>query len=344
MSKTADAINNMDKRIQWGILGVATIAVEQVIPAMLKSQLCSLMAIASRDRDKAEKAAKDFHIPKFYGSYQELLEDTEIEAVYIPLPNHLHVKWAIKALRAGKHVLVEKPIALSSIEVRELLEESKKYPKLKVMEAFMYRFHPQWIKTKQLVDTGEIGKLKTIQSSFSFYDDDPNSIVNSKPLGGGSLMDIGCYPISISRYLFGAEPKNVLANIEYHPKFKVDTLASGILEFEEGSSSFFCATLLAENQQVQIFGTEGSITFEIPFNPPKDQPAKISLVKQDKRTLIAFEICDQYTLQTDAFSRAILENKKVPVGLGDAINNMIVIEKLKESDKLGKRVDLDNRK
>src|SRR5680860_1304109 len=151
---------------------------EQVIPAMLKSQHCSVMAIASRDRDKAENAANKFHIPKYYGSYQELLEDTEIEAVYIPLPNHLHVEWAINALRAGKHVLFEKPIALNSLEARKLLEVSKKFPKLKVMEAFMYRFHPQWIKAKQLVDTGEIGKLKTVQSSFSFFEDDPNSIVN----------------------------------------------------------------------------------------------------------------------------------------------------------------------
>lgn len=330
----------MDKRIQWGILGTAAIAVEQVIPAMLKSEHCSVTAIASRERDKAEKTAKKLHIPKYYGNYHELLEDTQIEAVYIPLPNHLHVEWAINALRAGKHVLVEKPIAVSSIEARELFEESKKHPKLKVMEAFMYRFHPQWTKAKQLLDAGEIGKLKTVQSSFSFFDDNPASIVNSKPFAGGSLMDIGCYPISISRFLFGAEPKNVLANIEYHPKFKVDTLVSGILEFEEGHSSFFCATQLADNQQAQVFGTEGSIVFEIPFNPPKDTPAKIWLVKQDKRTPIEFETCDQYSLMVDAFSRAIQGNKAVPVGLADSINNMVVIEKLKESHRLGKRVNV----
>ncbi len=330
----------MDEKIQWGILGTATIAVEQVIPALLKSEHCSVRAIASRKKDKAEVIAKKFNIPKYYGSYQELLEDAAIQAVYIPLPNHLHVEWAIKALRAGKHVLVEKPIALNSIGARELLEESKKYPKLKAMEAFMYRFHPQWIKAKQLVDAGEIGKLKTIQSSFSFFEDDPHSIVNSKPFGGGSLMDIGCYSISLSRYLFGEEPKNVMANIEYHPKFKVDTFVSGILEFDKGSSSFFCATQLAENQQAQIFGTKGSIIFEIPFNPPKDRPAKIWLITQDKRTQIEIETCNQYTLQADAFARTILENKKVPIGLDDAVNNMIVIEKLKESHRLGKRIRL----
>src|SRR5680860_582999 len=328
----------MDEKIQWGILGTATIAVEQVIPALLKSEHCSVRAIASRKKDKAEVIAKKFNIPKYYGSYQELLEDAAIQAVYIPLPNHLHVEWAIKALRAGKHVLVEKPIALDSIEALKLVEESKKYPKLKVMEAFMYRFHPQWIKAKQLVDAGEIGELKTIQSSFSFFEDDPQCIVNSAPFGGGSLMDIGCYPISISRYLFGEEPKNIMANIEYHPEFKVDILASGILEFEKGQSSFFCATQMAENQQAQIFGTKGSLIFEIPFNPPKDRPAKIWLVKQSKRTLIDFEICDQYALQADAFALTILGNKKAPIGLDDAVNNMIVIEKLKESHRSGKRV------
>lgn len=330
----------MDEKVQWGIMGTATIAVEQVIPALLKSKYCSAQAIASRKKDRAEVIARKFKIPIYYGSYEELLEDVSIRAVYIPLPNHLHVKWAIKALRAGKHVLVEKPIALNSKEARKLWEESKKHPKLMVMEAFMYRFHPQWIKAKQLVDAGEIGKLKTIQSSFSFFEDDPNSIVNSEPFGGGSLMDIGCYPISISRYLFGSAPKSVMANIEYHPKFKVDILASGILEFEKGHSSFFCATQLAENQQAQIFGTEGSILFEIPFNPPKNRPSKIWLIKQDTRKLIEFESCDQYKLQADAFSRAILRNKKVPVGLGDAVNNMIIIEKLKESHSLGKRIRL----
>lgn len=330
----------MDKQVKWGILGTAAIAVEQVIPALLKSEYCSVRAIASRRKDTAEKAANSFGIAKYYGSYQELLEDAEIMAVYIPLPNHLHVEWAIKSLRAGKHVLVEKPIALTSMEAQKLVEESNRHPELLVMEAFMYRFHPQWIKAKQLVDAGEIGKLKTIQSSFSFFEDDPSSIVNSAQFGGGSLMDIGCYSISISRYLFGAEPKSVWANIEYHPEFNVDILVSGILKFDKGQSSFFCATQLVENQQAQVFGTKGSIIFEIPFNPPKEKPVKIWLVKEDKRTEIVFDTCDQYRLQVEAFSRAILGRKKVPLDLEDAIYNMVVIEKLKESDTLGKRVEV----
>lgn len=330
----------MNKKVRWGILGVATIAREDVIPAMLKSKHCSVMAIASRDKRKAEKAAKEFHIPKYYEGYQELLNDSEIEAVYIPLPNHLHVEWAKKALKACKHVLVEKPIALSSEEAKELLETAEKYPELKISEAFMYQYHPQWIKVKQMVDAGKIGKLKTIQSSFSFFEDDANHIVNNKQFGGGSLMDIGCYSISISRMLFGCEPKSVSASIEYHPEFRVDILATGILEFEEGSSSFFCATQLVDNQQVEIFGTEGSIRFELPFNPPKDRPSKIWMTKQEVITEIEIEICDQYTLQADVFSLSILEDQEAPAHLEDAVNNMVVIEKLHESHKSSQRINL----
>ena len=326
--------------VRWGILSTAWIATDFVIPAMLKSEYCNVVAIASRSEQRAKEVAKQFDISKYYASYQNLLDDPAIDAVYIPLPNHLHVDWAIKALRAGKHVLVEKPIALNSIEAQKLLDESKKHPKLKIMEAFMYKYHPQWIKAKNMIDQGEIGKLKTIQSSFSFFDDDPNSIVNKKELGGGSLMDIGCYPISISRYLFNDEPKSVSATIEYDPKFDVDILSSGILEFEQGSCTFFSAIQLMENQYVKIFGTEGYIEFEIPFNPLADKAAKIWLIKEDLKKEIEFEVCDQYTLQADAFSLAVLKNSKVYNNLEDALNNMIVIEKLVESDKTGKRVYL----
>jgi len=330
----------MEINIRWGILSTANIAIESVIPAMLDSEYSSVTSIASRNINKAKIVAKQFQIPKYYGSYQELLDDVEIEAVYIPLPNHLHVKWAIKALKAGKHVLVEKPIAISSLEAKELFEEAEKHPRLKIMEAFMYKFHPQWIRVKEMINNGEIGKLKTIQSSFSFFDDDPESIVNHEEFGGGSLMDIGCYPISISRFLFDAEPESVSANIEYHPDFKVDILASVILDFREGSSSFFSSIQMIDNQRVQIFGTEGSIKFEIPFNPPEDKPVKIWLEKEEMKKEIEFEKCDQYSLQVDMFSLAIMEHKKVPVSLEDAINNMIVIEKIRESSRLGKRVSL----
>lgn len=330
----------MEINIRWGILSTANIAIESVIPAMLHSEYSTVTSIASRNIKKAERIANKFQIPKYYGSYQELLDDAEVEAVYIPLPNHLHVPWAIKALKAGKHVLIEKPIAISSLEAKELLDEAKKHPRLKIMEAFMYKFHPQWIRAKEMIQNGEIGKLKTIQSSFSFFDDNPKSIVNNKEYGGGSLMDIGCYPISISRFLFDEEPKSVAASIEYHPDFKVDILASVILDFEQGTSTFFSSIQLINNQKVKIFGTKGSIEFEIPFNPPANQSVKIWFEKEDVKKELEFGACDQYSLQADMFSLAIMEQIKIPVNLDDAINNMIVIEKIKESARLGKRVSL----
>jgi len=213
---------NQNKRVKWGILGTATIAIEQIIPAMLNSKNCEIIAVASRSSDKAKSVASKFNIPKYYGSYDLLLQDKNIDSIYIPLPNHLHVSWAIKALKAGKHILVEKPISISSQEAQKLLEESSKYPHLKIMEAFMYKYHPQWIKAKELISEGKIGKVKVIQSSFSFFDENPNSIVNIKEYGGGSLLDIGCYSISLSRFIFDSEPKKVFGNIEYHPSFRID--------------------------------------------------------------------------------------------------------------------------
>ncbi len=326
----------MKVKIKWGILGTASIATGEVIPAIINSNYGTVEAIASRSKNKSKSISEKYSIPKYYDNYEKLLDDKNIDAIYIPLPNHLHVPWAIKALQAGKHVLVEKPIALSSQEAEELLHESLKYPNLKIMEAFMYKYHPQWIKAKELISSGEIGKLKTIQSSFSFYDDDPESIVNNKKFGGGSLMDIGCYPISLSRFIFDSEPEKVLGCIEYHPQFKVDSIANAILKFKEGTSSFFSSIQLQEMQQAKIFGTEGIIEFELPFNPIANKPAKIFLHKDGITEKISFNPCNQYTIQADLFAKAILENTEVPTQLQDAVNNMKVIEKIIESDKLKK--------
>jgi predicted dehydrogenase len=322
----------MSSKVKWGILSTASISTEHVIPAMKNGVYCDVQAIASRSKEAAEEVADRFGIPRVYGSYEELLMDPEIEAVYIPLPNHLHVHWSILALQAGKHVLVEKPVALSSEEARKLMDEAMKYPDLKVMEAFMYRHHPQWIKAKELVESGIIGSLKTIQSSFSFFEDDPNSIVNKKEFGGGSLMDIGCYSISLSRFLFNAEPINVCANIEVHPEFGTDTLATAILEFENGTSAFFSSTLMPDMQQAEVFGSKGRIVFDLPFNPVADKPARIWLWQGDRKEEIIFDSCDQYTLQGDLFSLAIIKNTPVPTPLQDALDNMIVIERLFKGD------------
>lgn len=330
----------MNKKTKWGILSTASIGIENVIPAIINAKYCDVYAIASRNYDKAKVEADKFNIPNHFGSYEELLENDEIDAVYIPLPNHLHVPWAIKSLEAGKHVLLEKPLAINSDEAQHLLEESLKYPDLKIMEAFMYRHHPQWIKAKELVENGSIGKVKTIFSSFSFYDDNSNSIVNNKEYGGGSLLDVGCYPISLSRFIFNSEPEKVLGSIEYHPEFGVDSVASAILQFEEGTSSLFSSIQLEEKQQAQIFGTEGIIEFQIPFTPIKNKQSKIFLHKNNKTEEIVFDACDQYTIQADLFSLSIINNTKVPTPLQDGVNNMKVIEAIIKSDKIGKQVIL----
>ncbi|MCM4167429.1 dTDP-3,4-didehydro-2,6-dideoxy-alpha-D-glucose 3-reductase [Arenibacter antarcticus] len=328
----------MEKKIRWGILGAATIAVEQFIPAIQESNYGELSAIASRNISRAKKIAAYYLGIKSYGDYQELLNDPGIDAVYIPLPNHLHVFWAIKALEAGKHVLVEKPIGTSKKDGELLQKTSQEYPHMKVMEAFMYRFHPQWIKAKELIAENTIGKVGRISSSFSFFDDDPKSIVNNKEFGGGSLRDIGCYSLSLSRYIFESEPIAVSGVLELDAETKVDLSASGILEFKEGISTFFSSIRLADHQKTQLYGTKGSIEFEYPFNPPTDRPSKIWVHKENGTETISCDPCNQYTLQLDAFSLSILSNSAAPTPLQDGINNMLVLEKLEESHEKGRRI------
>lgn len=328
------------KKIRWGILSTAKIGREKVIPAMQQSPLCDIAAIASRDAASAKSAADALQIAKAYGSYEALLNDTAIDAVYIPLPNDLHVEWAIKAIAAGKHVLCEKPIALSAEQAASLLEISQQHPQIKVMEAFMYRFHPQWVQAKKLVTEGAIGELKTIQSFFSYYNIDPNNIRNKKHAGGGGLMDIGCYCISISRYIFGKEPESVFGNVQYDSNTHTDNYTSGILNFSNGNASFTCSTQLAPYQRVNILGTEARLEIEIPFNAPPDKPTRMWLHKKNSTEEIIFEAVDQYTLQGSLFSLAILNNTEVPTPLTDAVNNMKVIDAVFESGEEGKLISL----
>jgi len=321
------------RKIQWGVLSTARIGVEKVIPAMQLGEYCQVTAIASRKLEKAQAAASQLDIPKAYGSYEELLADPDIDAVYIPLPNHLHVSWSIKALQAGKHVLCEKPIGLTTTEAQELLEAAKKYPQLKVMEAFMYRHHPQWQRARQLVAKGEIGELRTIQSFFSYYNVDPNNVRNKADLGGGGLMDIECYSISLSRFILGAEPRRVCGIMEYDPQFKVDRLTSGMLDFGGRTATFTCATQLVPYQRVNIFGTEGRVEIEIPFNASPDQPCKMWHQQGTKVEEIVLDICDHYTIQGDLFSQAVLNDTELPTPLEDAVANMRVIDALIRSAK-----------
>ena len=269
------------KKLNWGILSTAKIGIEKVIPAMQQGKLSEIVAIASRTHESAREAAKNLKIPKAFGSYQDLLDDTSIDAVYIPLPNHMHVPWTIKALAANKHVLCEKPIALTATEAKELLKETEKFPHLKVMEAFMYRHHPQWIQALELINGGGIGMVKTVHSFFSYYNDDPENIRNMVDIGGGGLMDIGCYCISLARLIFDEEPQRVFGKIEYDPGFETDRICSGILDFVQGTSTFTCSTQLVPYQRVNVFGTKGRIEIEIPFNAPPDKPCNCLLYTSD---------------------------------------------------------------
>ena len=320
------------EKLRWGVLGTAKIARQKVIPAIQRSQFGAVTAIASRDLARARLVGGELGIAKSFGSYKELLADREVDAVYVPLPNHLHVPWSIRALDAGKHVLCEKPIGLTAAEGEKLLAAAAKHPKLKVMEAFMYRFHPQWLSARELVREGRIGQLRTIQTFFSYYNDDPKNIRNQRDIGGGALMDIGCYGVSLSRFIFDAEPQRVLGIVERDPGSGIDRLASAVLEFFQGTSTFTCATQLAPYQRAQVFGTGGRIEIEIPFNAPADQPCRIWLQSGAEPDAaveeIRFEVCDQYALQADAFAQAVFELTPVPMPLTDAVANMRVVERI----------------
>jgi len=322
-------------KVRWGVLSTANIGVKHVIPAMQAGDHCEMVGIASRNLDRARMVAAELGMPRAYGSYEELLADDEIEAVYIPLPNHLHVPWSMKALQAGKHVLCEKPIGLSAEEAERLVAASIRHPHLKVMEAFMYRHHPQWQRARQLARGGAIGDLKTIQAFFSYYNDDPSNIRNQAEIGGGGLMDIGCYCISLARFVFDAEPQRVLGILEYDPDFDTDRLASAIMDFGTGTATWTCATQLAAYQRVNIVGSEGRIEIELPFNPPPGHPCRIWHQRGEKLDEIIFEPVDHYQIQGDLFSLAVLNDGDVPTPLGDAVANMRAIEAVERSARLG---------
>jgi len=306
---------------------------------MQGSALAQVVAIASRDLAKARAASDRLGIPRAYGSYQALIDDPDIEAIYNPLPNHLHVPWSIRAAEKGKHVLCEKPIALTAREVRDLLE-ARDRSGVQIGEAFMVRSHPQWLKVRDIVGSGRIGELRLITGHFSYYRRDPGDIRSRVDWGGGALMDIGCYPITMSRWLFGAEPTEVIGMIERDPEMEIDRLTSGMLRFEKGQATFSCATQLVAYQTMQILGTTGRIAVEIPFNaPPRDE---CLIFVDDGSDLagggietITFPPVDQYAVQADRFSEAIRGLGNVPVSLEDALGNMAAIDALFRSAKSG---------
>ncbi|HEY2469675.1 MAG TPA: Gfo/Idh/MocA family oxidoreductase [Terracidiphilus sp.] len=330
----------MSKKLRWGVLSTASIGMRKVLPAMQLGRFTTVDAIASLDLKKAKEAAARLGIAKAYGSYEELLADPEIDAVYNPLPNQMHVPWTAKAAEARKHVLCEKPISLTVAEARTLLAVRERTG-VKIGEAFMIRSYTQWLRVGELLRSRRIGQLRSVAGFFSYYNDDPANIRNQVECGGGALLDIGCYCIQAARYGFGQEPRRVVGLVERDPKMKVDRLTSALLDFEGGQAIFTCSTQMVPYQKVVFFGTKGRIEMEIPFNAPKDRLTRISIDETGELfgsgiKVEEFPIADQYTMQGDAFSQAVLEGGEVPVPLEEAIRNMAVIEAVFRSGETGR--------
>ena len=328
------------RKVKWGVIGVAKIAAEKVIPAMQQGKVSEIAAIASRDLGKARAAADKLGIARAYGSYEDLLADPEIEAIYNPLPNEEHVPWTLRALAAGKHVLCEKPIALDAEQARKLIDARNRSGKL-VAEAFMVRFHPQWRRARELTRDGTIGETRAIQTFFSYRLLDPDNVRN-RPPGGGGLYDIGCYAVISGRYIFGADPIRVVSTIERDPKMGTDRLASALVEFPGARHLLFtCATQLSAMQRVTVVGDKGRVEIAIPFNAPPDRKTHITYdsgadLFGGGARVEEFAICDQYTLQGDAFSRAILGEEKLEFPIEDAVAQMRVLDALFRSGESGK--------
>jgi predicted dehydrogenase len=318
-------------KVRWGVISTAAIGTEKVIPALQRAEHCDVVAIASRDAATAEGAARRLGIPRAHASYEALLADPDVDAVYVPLPNHLHAEWTLRAAAAGKHVLCEKPLAMTEEQAREMVDACG-HAGVKLMEAFMYRLHPQWVRVREMVVQGRLGELLAVQSFFSYRNLDPENIRNVPEYGGGALMDIGCYAINASRMLFGAEPTRVEGAVYRDPRFDTDVLSSATLDFGGRHATFTCSTQLEPDQRVHVIGTEGRLLVEIPFNIPPDRPTRLLLTAGgdppvDANTeAIEIPAADQYEVQGDLFSKAVLEDTEVPVPPQDSIANMRVIE------------------
>jgi predicted dehydrogenase len=332
------------QKVRWGVLGVAKIATEKVIPAMQRGELSEVVAIASRDAARAREASNALGVPVAHGSYEALIDDPGVDAIYNPLPNHLHVPWTIRAMEAGKHVLCEKPIGLTIDDARRLMAVRDRTGR-KVQEAFMVRTHPQWLRVQTLVRNGRIGELRSMAGYFSYFNSDSANIRNVLEYGGGAIFDIGCYLVNTSRMIFGAEPRRVVSLIDRDPVLKVDRLSSLILDFERGQSIGTCSTQVVSYQRVHVIGTTGRIEIEIPFNAPPDRPCRIFVddgqtLSGEGRETIEIPTADQYTIQGDLFSRAILDDGPVAYPLEDTVANMRVIDAVFRSEAAGGWVEL----
>ncbi len=325
------------RQLRWGILSTADIARKKVIPAIRKAQNCRIAAIGSRDAERARRVAAELEIPRAHASYEELLADPEVDAVYIPLPNHLHLEWTLAAAEAGKHVLCEKPLAMTPADAERMIVACEAAG-VRLMEAFMYRLHPSWVALREVVQSGRLGEVMAIQSWFSYYNDDAANIRNMVEAGGGALFDIGCYQVNLSRMLFGAEPVRVQASIRRDPALGIDVVTSAILDFAGGGvSAFTCSIRAEDDQRVHVYGTRGHASIWIPFNIPPDRPTKVFVsaggdppVAPAVETL-KFETADPYAVEFEQFAAAVLEDRPVPYPPQDAVANLRVMHAIFEA-------------
>jgi predicted dehydrogenase len=319
--------------LRWGILSTAGIATEKTIPGIRRAARCEVVAIGSRDVARARAVADRHGIARVHGSYEDVLADPDVDAVYVPLPNHLHAEWTIAAARAGKHVLCEKPLALTPADAERMIESCRAEGVL-LMEAFMYRLHPSWVAVRELVAGGRIGRLTAVDSWFSYYNDDPANIRNIRAFGGGALYDIGCYSVNLSRMLFGAEPTRVTGSIVRDPASGVDVLTSGVLEFGSGIASFTCSTRAEPDQRVDVYGTGGRISIPIPFNIPPDRPTHVHVTAGGDPPIapatetLTFPTADPYAIEAERFAEAVLDGVPLPTPPEDAVANLRAMERL----------------
>lgn len=318
------------QKLKIGILGTSNHYLKRIVLPLQETKYCESYAVGSRNIEKAEQMAKAFSLPMWFGSYQAVIDCTEVDMIYIPLPNHLHREWVIKALEAGKPVLCEKPLGLDAAEAEEMIEKSRETG-VPLMEGFMYRFHPQWQHALNIVRTNQMGSIQYIHTSFSYNNPDPANIRNQPALGGGALMDIGCYAISVPRFILGREPRRVMSLISKHPEFATDRLTSGVLDFNGPRATFTVSTTAQPFQVVDIVGSSGSITIHIPFNTFTDVPSRITISDGLGQREVKFKASNAYGLMFDAFAQAVLERKPLPVFGLDAINNMKVIDAIRAS-------------
>ncbi|MEM9721064.1 MAG: Gfo/Idh/MocA family oxidoreductase [Bacteroidota bacterium] len=337
----------MSKKVRWGVLGAARIAWRRVIPAMQHGPYSEVIALASRNLEKARTTAEPLGIPKVYGSYEELLADPEIDAIYNPLPNHLHIPWTQKAMQAGKHVLCEKPFALNLAELEKFIKFCGDYPHLKVGEAFMVKSHPLWHEVRRQVQSGAFGEVRSIHGHFSYFNANPENVRNVPEWGGGGMYDIGVYPLTLSRYVLNSEPRSVMAMLERDPEMGIDHLGSALLDFGGIHSIFTCSMQMIGHQTFEILGTKKRLEVKIPYNAPEDRKniftSYFGDFSREDGEVQEFDLCNQYTLQGNNFSKAILEDGEVPVSLEDTWGNTAALEAIFESAKTGKQVEVKQR-